>query len=93
MRKSDKNFVKIKADNMNSEYFSAKQLTLFDPESTLHCYYFGSLLTTVREFRTIKNCEFFSTGSLILNPKLCLENKDDKNQTCTWAQSERDGYS
>jgi len=29
-------------------------------------------MTTVREFRTIKNCEFFHTGPIIFDPKLAL---------------------
>ena len=33
----------------------------------------GSLLTAIREFKTIKNCEFFKTGPIIFNPKQGLE--------------------
>ena len=65
------NYIKIKADNMHEMYFAEQQITLFDNKEThLHCYFLGSLMTTVREFRTIKNCEFFSTGPLILNPTM-----------------------
>lgn len=72
VRKPDHNFVKIKVDNMHEEYFSLKQLTLFDKDAKLHCYFLGSLMTTVREFRTIKNCEFFNTGPIIFNPSCAL---------------------
>lgn len=37
-------------------------------DKELHVYFLGSLMTTVREFRTIKNCEFFKAGPLILEP-------------------------
>lgn len=69
-RKNDHNFIKIKVDNMHEEYFCLNQLQIFD--SNLHCYFLGSLMTTVREFRTIKNCEFFHTGPIIFDPKLAL---------------------
>jgi hypothetical protein len=36
----------------------------------VHVYFFDSLMTTIREFRTIKSCEFFPTASLILDPSL-----------------------
>ena len=36
----------------------------------VHIYYYDSLVTTVREFRTIKSCEFFPTANIILNPTL-----------------------
>jgi hypothetical protein len=36
----------------------------------VHVYFFDSLITTVREFRTIKSCEFFPAASIILNPTL-----------------------
>jgi hypothetical protein len=32
-------------------------------------------MTTVREFRTIKNCEFFHTGPIIFDPTIALESK------------------
>jgi hypothetical protein len=82
-RKQDSNYVKIKVDNMLEEYFSINQFKLFDTE--LHCYYLGSLMTTVREFRTIKNCEFFHTGPIIFNPNSMHQqeaicNEQDSNQ-------------
>ena len=82
-RKLDHNYVKIKVDNMLEEYFSVNQFKLF--ETKLHCYFLGSLLTTVREFRTIKNCEFFHTGPIIFNPQLMqlqasVSNQQDTNK-------------
>ena len=82
-RKPEANFVKIKVDNMHEEYFRLKQLTLFDSDTKLHCYFMGSLMTVVREFRTIKNCEFFSTGPTILNPSLVLNNQLACNEPLT----------
>jgi hypothetical protein len=34
----------------------------------MHCYYFDSLSTSVREFKTIKRSEFFPGIDSILNP-------------------------
>lgn len=34
----------------------------------MHCYYFDSLSTSVREFKTIKRSEFFPGIDRILNP-------------------------
>lgn len=43
----------------------------------VHVYFFESLTTTVREFRTIKSCEFFPTAQIILDPTLI--NKESEN--------------
>jgi hypothetical protein len=36
----------------------------------VHVYFFDSLITSVREFRTINSCEFFPTSKFILDPTL-----------------------
>ena len=40
----------------------------------LHCYYFDSLTTIVREFLTIKKSEFYAVHDIIMNPVLALIN-------------------
>jgi len=35
---------------------------------SMWCYFFDSLSTTIREFKTIKRSEFFPAVDLILNP-------------------------
>lgn len=42
-------------------------------ELKVHIYFLDSLSTTVREFRTIKSCEFFATSEIIINPSLGLK--------------------
>ena len=72
-RKSDQNFVKIKADIGLDDYLFSNQAYLDETKTKLYCYSVSSLLTAVREFKTIKNCEFFKTGPIIFNPKQGLE--------------------
>lgn len=72
-RKADHNFVKIKVDVSLEDFFFENQAFLGDSKTKIFCYSVGSLLTAVREFKTIKNCEFFKTGPIIFNPKQGLE--------------------
>jgi hypothetical protein len=72
-RSKDQSFVWVKVDLGQSTYFSYQQIKLFESRDTLiFAYYFDSLMTTIREFRTIKCCEFFKTGDVILNPSLAI---------------------
>lgn len=41
----------------------------------MHCYHYENLATTVREYRTLKMCEFFSMAPILLNPSQALQNK------------------
>ncbi len=68
-RKSDHNFIKVKVDVGLDDFFLENQAFLNDNRKKIYCYSVGSLLTAVREFKTIKNCEFFKTGPVIFNPK------------------------
>jgi len=72
-RKSDHNFIKIKVDIGLDDFFFENQGFLNDSKNRIFCYSVGSLLTAVREFKTIKNCEFFNTGPIIFNPKQGLD--------------------
>lgn len=69
VRKTENNFVKIKVHAGLEDFFYSNKAKIFSKEAFLYCYSVGSLLTTIREFRTIKNCEFFSNGDAILNPR------------------------
>ena len=39
----------------------------------MHCYYFESLATTIREYKTIKSLEFFRMAPILLNPKAAVD--------------------
>lgn len=39
----------------------------------MNCYYFESLATTIREYKTIKSIEFFRMAPILLNPKACVD--------------------
>lgn len=67
-RKKELTFLMLKVDAKHDNY-----LTLHVRKQShfkVHVYFFDSLSTTVREFRTIKSCEFFPTADLILNPEI-----------------------
>jgi len=36
----------------------------------MHVYYFDSMSTRIREFRTVKSAEFYPNAQFILNPAL-----------------------
>lgn len=40
----------------------------------LFCYHFESMATTIREFRTIKSCEFFRNMPMLMDPS--IEDRD-----------------
>jgi hypothetical protein len=55
----------------------------------VHVYYFDSLITTIREFRTIKSCEFFPTANIILNPTLINQEQDPNAAPPLQAENEK----
>ena len=66
-RKKDDTFVTLKVDaQLHEDYLciQVRQNSLMK----VHVYFFDSLSTIVREFRTIKSCEFFPTADIILDP-------------------------
>lgn len=70
-RKRDKTFIEVKIDvELNEEFIclNVRQLDFLK----VNVYFFDSLSTTIREFRTIKSCEFFPTANIILNPQKFL---------------------
>jgi len=73
-RKKDQGFIDVKVDLGYDEHlFIPNQVAFFSENQPFYCYFFDSLLTTVREFRTIKCCEFYATSEIILNPTRALE--------------------
>lgn len=71
-RKKDAAYIKIKIDkDLHNDYIchNIRNLDFFK----VHIYFYDSLITTIREFRTIKSCEFFPTANIILNPNLINE--------------------
>jgi hypothetical protein len=60
-RSKDKSSVMIKADPEHSACLNG--------DKEIFAYYFDSLMTIVREFKSIKCCEFFTIGDVILDPK------------------------
>lgn len=68
-RKKDSPYIKVKVDRILHEDYVTLRVLLNDLLK-VHIYFYDSLVTTVREFRTIKCCEFFPTANIILNPTL-----------------------
>lgn len=68
-RKRDKSYVTVKIDREMHEEYACTKIRQLDM-CKYHIYYFDSLSTTIREFRTIKSAEFFKTADIILNPTL-----------------------
>ena len=67
-RQQDKTFVEIKVDISHDKY-----VNLNCSEFNYHpmfVYYFDSMSTRIREFRTIRSAEFYPTAKYILNPQL-----------------------
>lgn len=71
-RKKDKTYITLKIDTKLHEDYVLVNIRDND-YLKVHVYFFDSLMTTIREFRTIKSCEFFPTASIILNPSLINE--------------------
>jgi hypothetical protein len=76
-RKKDSLFIKVTIDKQLHEDYVVLNVKDYQ-YLRVHVYFFDSLMTTVREFRTIKSCEFFPTAKYILRPSLMSE--EDKKQ-------------
>jgi hypothetical protein len=70
-RTQDTSFIQLKIDReVYAQYlhkFTAKG------KHSMWCYFFDSLSTTIREFKTIKRSEFFPAVDLILNPASTMQ--------------------
>jgi hypothetical protein len=71
-RKKDQAFITLRMDKeLHKDY---ALINIGGPDlHKMHVYYFDSLVTSVREFKTIKSCEFFPTADIILQPSLLNE--------------------
>ncbi|CDW72124.1 splicing endonuclease positive effector [Stylonychia lemnae] len=70
-RKKDKTHIVIKVDSdLHEDYVRVNIRN--HTHLKVHVYFFDSLSTTIREFRTIKSCEFYPTAKIILNPQIYL---------------------
>jgi len=62
----DKNFVEIKVDISHDQYVNLN-CSEFEYH-VMYIYFFDSMSTRIREFRTIKSAEFYPTAMYILDP-------------------------
>lgn len=56
-RKSDKNYLIIRVDASHDQYIKAN-CSEYDYHQ-MHVYFFDSMSTRIREFRTVKSVEFY----------------------------------
>lgn len=65
-RKSDKNYLLIRVDAIHDKYIN---LTCSEYDyHQMYVYYFDSMSTRIREFRTVKSVEFYPNADYILDP-------------------------
>jgi hypothetical protein len=67
-RKFDKNYIEIKIDISHDKYVSMNCSEF--QSNKIHVYFFDSMSTRIREFRTIKSAEFFPCAKYILDPRI-----------------------
>ena len=65
-RKHDKSYIEIKLDVSNDKYVNLNCSEYSNHK--MFVYYFDSMSTRIREFRTIKSAEFFPCSQYILDP-------------------------
>lgn len=65
-RQKDQSYIEIKID-VSHELFINMNCSEFE-YLDIHVYYFDSMSTRIREFRTIKSAEFYMTANFILDP-------------------------
>lgn len=67
------NFVEITIDGRNLKYFQNKEDLKDGQTVTRYCYFFESILTSMREFRALKQMEFTRLCPLLTYPSIHLE--------------------
>lgn len=67
-------FVQLQVHGSRSAHL--EQLEMADSYSSLDCYRFESLSTTIREYRTLKMSEFCKMAPILHQPTLSLSKKD-----------------
>jgi hypothetical protein len=65
-RKSDKNYLIIRVDVSHDPYIKAN-CSEYDYHQ-MYVYFFDSMSTRIREFRTVKSVEFYPNSQYILDP-------------------------
>ena len=80
-RQRESTSLNVKVDSKYKEVFQIKQVELFQEKKPLFCYYFDSLMTIVREFRTIKCSEFYGTSKIIRDPVSTLKRISEKGKS------------
>lgn len=67
-RQQDKTFLELKVDISHDKYvnLNCSEYDYYE----MYVYYFDSMSTRIREFRTVKSAEFYPTAQFILNPSL-----------------------
>jgi hypothetical protein len=70
----DKNYIEIKVDIGNKDYIGVNcgKFDFF----LMHIYYFDSMSTKIREFRTVKSAEFYPASKYLLDPHLIPKKSD-----------------
>jgi len=68
-------FVQLLVNREKARYL--EQAEVHDSYSSLWCYHYESLSTTIREFRTLKQSEFCKMAPILLQPTLSLEKKNE----------------
>ena len=79
-RQYDKDFITIRVDISHDKYLSLN-LSDFDFHN-IYVYYFDSMSTRVREFRTVKSAEFYPNAKFILDPSLIPKHDKNENLEC-----------
>jgi hypothetical protein len=65
---STKNYIEIKVDISHDKFINSN-CSEFEYHD-MYIYFFDSMSTRIREFRTIKSAEFYPTAKYILDPSL-----------------------
>ena len=67
-RKTDKNFLEIRIDISHEKYINLNYSEF--EYNKIYVYFFDSMSTRIREFRTVKSAEFYPNANYILDPSL-----------------------
>ena len=76
-RKHDKSYLEIKLDIKHDKYVNLNCSEYSNHH--MYVYYFDSMSTRIREFRTIKSAEFFPCSKYILDPS-CIPKRGNSGR-------------
>ena len=74
-RKHDNNYIEIKVDIKKKDYLAINCSNYNYHE--MHVYFFDSMSTRIREFRTVKSAEFYPNANYLLDPSTIPPRKDE----------------